>query len=446
MRRALLLMALLAGARTAGAQPAASFQKDVEPILRTACLGCHSGPSPSGGYAVTSFAALFKSSRGPLIVPGKSAQSRLVRLLNGAQKPQMPPTGMLRAADIERIALWIDSGAKNDATLPGNAVARTSARVSAPTIRRDARPLGSLLPRSTPVNALAYSPDGALLAVGTYQKVLLCDPKTRAVLVVWKGHADTVRALAFTPDGRTLLAGGGSPGAFGEVRLWRVAENREVGSLGEQADTINALAVSPDGTLLATGSADKTVQVWDLAARKRLQTLREHADSVLGVAFRTDGKVLATAGADKTIKIWDTVSWRRLYTIGAHDEPVDALVFTPSGQLLSAGADRVAKVWDIGPEGGSLARALGGHTHAVWAVAVSGDGQWGATGSADKTVRLWNVGSGALTATLSDAKDWVYTVRLRPDGQQVVAGTWDGQVLFWNAATGALEGALDVPK
>lgn len=408
-------------------------------------MGCHSGPTPAGGIALGSYAELFKGGKnGASIVPGKAGDSRLVKMLTGAVKPQMPPGPGLKPADIEIIRRWVDAGAKDDAAV---AVAIRSGKSAAPGAAKTAAPI----PRAigirrnvpAPINALAFSPDGKILAVGTYQQVLLCDPATRQVVAVWSGHADAVRALAFSPDGTRLAAGGGISGARGEVRIWNVPERREVRSFGNQTDTVNALAYTPNGKTIASGSADRTIQLWDAGTGTALQTLRDHADAVLGLAFRADGKYLASCGADKGIKVWDTSNWRRLYTLGEHSEAVTAVAFAPGDSpLLSASADRTVRVWNFGAEGSGVARVLGGHGQSVWSVALTADGQFAATASGDNTVKLWKVGDGANTATLTDPKDYVYSVRFSPDSKRLAAGTWNGMVYLWNAETRALEGTL----
>lgn len=422
-----------------------SFQREVLPILRTACMGCHSGPTPAGGIALGSYAELLRGGKnGIAIVPGKSGESRLVKMLTGEVKPQMPPGPGLKAGDIDIIRRWVDAGAKNDVTLAAPVLPGKSPRPKAAnTSLASPRPLGVRRNVPAPIHALAFSPDGKILAVATYQRVLLCDPATRQVTAVWGGHADAVRSLAFSPDGKLLAAGGGMSGARGEVRVWNVPARRETQVFGNQTDTVNAIAFSPDGKLLASGSADRSIQVWDATTGKPLQTLRDHADAVLGLAFRADGKYLASCGVDRGVKVWDTANWRRLYTLGEHAEPVTAVAFAPGGSpLLSASVDRTVKVWNFGAEGSAVARTLGGHGQGVWSVALTTDGQIAATASADKTVKLWNVGTGANTATLTDPKDWVYAVRFSPDGKRLAAGSWNGFVYLWNAEARVLEGAF----
>jgi WD40 repeat protein len=128
---------------------------------------------------------------------------------------------------------------------------------------------------------------------------------------------------------------------------------------------------------------------------------------------------------------------KRLYSLGGHEDVVFSVEFKADGKsAITASADRTARVWNVGPEGGSSARTLSGHKSNV-ICATFGPGGAMATASGDKTVRLWD-SDGGNTRTLTDAKDWVYVVRFSKDGKSVAAGTWDGAVLLWATADGKL--------
>lgn len=425
------------------APPPISYSRQIAPLLRTACLGCHAAPTPAGKLSVASLGELLKGGvHGASVVPGKSGQSSLLLRLTGAVKPIMPPGPGLKPAEVELFRRWIDEGARSDEPSAKSSVAAPVGKNSSPALVAP-KPLGKSIAVGAPVNALAYSPDGKTLAVGTYQKVLFVDPATRAVTKTWGGHLDAVRGLAFSPDGKWLAAGGGTPGALGQVRLWSVPEKREVRAYGVQTDAVTCVSFSPDSVRLATGSADRTVVIWDAILGRPLQTLRDHADAVLGVSWQPSGKLFASGGADKSVKIWDARSWKRLYSPGGHEDSVNALDFTTDGaHVLSAGSDRVTRQWSVGAESGGPARAIGGHGAAVLALALSADGRFLATASADKTVRISRLSDGGTTATLTDAKDWLYSVAIRPDGRQIAAGAWDGTVYVWSLDPPKLDGAI----
>jgi WD40 repeat protein len=336
----------------------------------------------------------------------------------------------------------VDAGAKNDSVLASATAPKTGATTATATTIAIPKPIGKRLEIPAPINSLAFSPDGKLLAVGTYQRVLLCDPATRIVLKVWSGHLDTVRSLAFSPDGKLLVAGGGVSGALGQVRLWGVNEAKELRTFGDHTDIVNGVAFSPDSKTVATASGDRSVKLWDAATGKLQQALRDHADAVLSVAYRADGKLLASCGVDKSVKIWDSASGKRLYSLGASEEAVTDLCFIATGQVVSASTDRLAKLWNIGPEGGGHVRNFGGHGNGIYSVSASSDGQLLATASGDKTLRLWNIASGGHTATFTEAKDWLYAVRISPDKKRLAAGSWDGTLYLWSLDPNKLEGTL----
>jgi WD40 repeat protein len=367
-------------------------------------------------------------------------------MMLGTLQPKMPPSGGgLKQVDIDKIRLWIDAGAKMDTTTeatpatgkqPGAVPANKlpSAPVTA------SGPIGKVLAVAAPVTALAFSPDSKTLAVGTYREVQLWNAETRQLAGVWTGHADAVRSLVYSKDGKWLVAGGGAPGVAGEARVWDVIAGREVRSFGgEHTDTINSVALSPDATKAVTGSVDKTLKVWEMATGKCVNTLRDHADAVWAVAWSPDGKYLASASSDRSIKVWDAPTGKRRYSVSAHNDVIDSLEFSPDGsQLLSASADGTARSWYFGADGSNAARTFGGHGGPVLAASYCGETNTVATASGDKTVRIWVDGS--TTRTLKEPKDWVYAVRMSPDKKRIAAGTWDGAILFWNATDGKVEG------
>ena len=272
----------------------------VRAILRDSCEHCHNEETAENGLVLKSYDTLIAGGdSGNPIVPGKSASSLLVQAIEGRVKPRMPyKEDPLSPADIDTIRRWIDAGA------PGPSAAEAASDEAMKVEIPDVRPTVSV---SGPVSAVAFDVTTRRIAVGSYKSVHLLSFDDRKWSGSLDGHADLVRALAFSADGTRLAAAGGASGRVGEVRIWdvRQAPARSIATIQGHKDAILSVAFSPDGSTVATGSYDKLVKLWDAATGKELRTLKEHSDAVYSVAFLPGGTQLVSGAGDRTLKIWD---------------------------------------------------------------------------------------------------------------------------------------------
>jgi sugar lactone lactonase YvrE/ribosomal protein L40E len=278
-----------------------------------------------------------------------------------------------------------------------------------------------------PVNCVAFSPDGAYLAVGCEDGAIqLWRAHDRTRARVLRGHSSSVESVAFAPDGM-LLASASRDGA---VRLWWVADGTLARALTEHVGAVEGVAFSLDGTRVASVGWDAKARVWQATTGALIKTFKGHSDWVLGVAISPDGALLATASRDTKVVVWNIATGAIARAITAHTGAVQSIAFSPSGALLATGSwDKSARVWQTAS--GALAQNFSDHQGAVWSVAFSPDGALLATGDFGGTVRVYHLNSGALIKTFSGHKDWARSVAFAPDGKILASASKDKTVRLW---------------
>ena len=411
----------------------------VAKIFAEHCLDCHAVQDPEGKLILETYDLLVKGGEsGPAIVPGRSGESLLVKMIEGKfqkdGKIKVMPPGKREKLNKDQIALiraWINEGAK--APAEGAVVAK---EIVIPKITPKVQPRRA-------INSIAYEPKSKLLAVGRIGEIEIYSAEGQSLIRTLTWPEGTVNTVAFSPDGRHVFAAGGAVGLKGKVRQWTVADGALVRTISAHNDSIYGLALSPDGKLIATGSYDQKIKLWNSESGAELRTLSGHNGCIYGLSFRADGKILASASADRTVKLWEVDSGARRDTLSQPLKEQYTVAFSPDGKrLAAAGVDNRIRVWEISDDAkettNPLLHSKFAHESAILRIAFSSDGKSLVSSAEDKTIKFWEADSMKERLLLEPQPDWVAGLAFALDNKVVVAGRLDGSLSFYQAENGSV--------
>jgi WD40 repeat protein/mono/diheme cytochrome c family protein len=471
-----------------------SYYRQVRPIFQQHCQGCHQPAKDQGGFVMTDYASLFKpgNTNKPGVVASHPETSFILEQVTaqGGKPPAMPKgKDPLIDRDINFIRQWIAQGAKDDTPASTKIVVDME------------HPPTYVLPPV--ITSLRYSPEGQLLAVSGYHEVLLHKADGSGLVARLVGLSDRIQAMAFSPDGKLLAVAAGDPCRFGEIQIWDVKRKRLKISVPVTYDTVYGVSWSPDGTKVAFGCADNTLRAINPKTGKQVLYQGAHNDWVLDTVFSRDGEHLVSVSRDRSMKLTEVATQRfidnvtsitpgalkgGLMTVALRPLKDKKMVKSPPDprdhlydELAIGGSDGVPRIYKmhretkrvIGDDANKV-REFGAMPGRIFAVRFSSDGNLLAAASssdghgevrvykvgmakpADGTVALAAVtpgpGKGIAALTLfgdlrpvgqmisrfEGQKGPVYALAYRPDDKVVASAGFDGVVRLNDPLTGKL--------
>ena len=425
------------------------FERDIQPILDDKCVACHNVAIAESKLVLEDVPAILKGGkRGTAVVPKDVEKSLIYQVASRAVEPAMPPLPNKASAsavtpqELGLLKKWIEEGAS-----AGSGAGQHSV------------PWQAIPANMHAIYSVALSTWGRWAACGRANQIDLYDVSTGdyvtrlqdpALLEIKQGdkpfyphgaaHRDFVHALAFHPDGNLLASSG-----YREVKLWQRTANLQLANF-QQDQSVTSIGVSPDGKWLAMGRADNSIAIQSLSDPNGKRLFAGHAGPVTAVQFSADSTKLFSGSTDKTLRQWTVADGQqsskletphevtcltlnsdgtRIFSGHAGDhfirgwslpfeapkpaegdkpaEPVKPVVemkghgaavsavalLVPAGtQIVSASADATWRVWEIA--NGNQVRAQN-HGAAITALSVKSDGQFLVTAGANNMARLWKI-------------------------------------------------------
>ncbi|KIJ15929.1 hypothetical protein PAXINDRAFT_176399 [Paxillus involutus ATCC 200175] len=256
---------------------------------------------------------------------------------------------------------------------------------------------------------------------------------------------EKISSVAISPSGEWLAFGARK---LGQLLVWEwQSESYILKQQGHYFD-MNTLGYAPDGQTIATGGDDGKLKVWSVHSGFCFVTFSEHTAPVMDVAFAKQGSILFSASLDGTVRAFDLIRYRNFRTFTS-PSPVQfsALAVDPSGEVVAAGSTDSFEVFLWSVQTGKLLDVLSGHEAPISSLAFcpSGANQL-ASGSWDRTVRIWSVfGRSRAAETLTLSSD-VLSVAFRPDGAEIAASTLDGQITLFDVRSSKQTNMIDGRK
>ncbi len=297
-----------------------------------------------------------------------------------------------------------------------------------------------VIAKGNQLRLVAYSSDGSMLATeGEGDSIVIRDPESAGPLFPPIANDKPVAAMAFSSR-QVAIDGGGrlrdvlAIASGNTVRLHGIGDPPFERVLRFDKDIVS-IDFGRGGELLAAAEVDGRITIWDVRSGARVETRGAMKQFyAFQLSFSADGKTLASASNDRTVQIWDAATGEpRMPRLTVSSDELYFVRLSPDGQLLATGGkDSMVSLWEVAKDTLKLHRELYGHVNSVFDVAFGNEGRVIVTGSADATLRLYDVDSGRELRVLRGPSDPIAGVAFSSDKDRVASVGWDGALRIWS--------------
>lgn len=444
---------MLSLAASAMAAEKITYDDHVLPIFEQVCLNCHNPDKTKGGLDLSTYQGTLKGGSGGKIVEVDDLSSTLLALVMQTAEPKMPPEGdPLASEHVETLKNWIAGGLLETSSSAAKKPTKPKFDASIqsdPAAKPDGPPpmpehllLEPVLvaPRASAIQAMVASPWAPLLAVTGQRQVLLFHTDTLELVGVLPFPEGDPVSLAFTPNARYLIVGGGVPGKSGLTVSFDVTSGERMLTAGKEFDTVTATDLHPSLDRVATGSPSRLIKLWKTEDGSSLRSTKKHTDWITALDFSPDGILLGSGDRNGGLWVWESESGNEFHTLRGHQAGLTAVVFRPDSNILaSASEDGTVRFWEMNQ--GKEIKKLDAHPGGVTAFSWARDGSF-ATAGRNQQARLWKADFGQRLE-IKDLGELPTAIALNADGTRLFIGDYLGVISVHETEKGARIAQMD---
>ena len=288
------------------------------------------------------------------------------------------------------------------------------------------------------VQAVAFSPDGKTLVTASNDHTArLWDVASRTQRGKPFQHPDGVNAAVVTPDGSALYTADDK----GYLRIWPMSGRGRSSGFEAGLGPLTTLALSPHGGIMATSDDSQYVRLWVLNKGKAGPAFEAQSGTVESLAFSPDSHLLAvgttgfkrnldTHNTEGVVELWDITKGRKIADLTGYKSWIESVAFSPDGHTLAAAGDEITRLWDVASHRENSQPIT--CDEQCFSVAFSPDGRTLATGSHGAVAQLWNLADHhQIGAALTGHTGVITSIKFSPDGRTLATGSADGTARLW---------------